>query len=218
MKVKICGLRDRANIEDLKKLPIDFMGFIFYPNSPRDVSQDEELKNILDDDHWNSEIKKVGVFVNMQIHDILHYVHDYHLDFVQLHGNESPEYCRELNSLWSISTVKSAKIIKSFSIESAEDFEDIHQYERHCAYFLFDTKGKSPGGNGVTFDWNLLENYKGITPFLLSGGIGEEHAQTIKTIQVPQFSGIDINSKFESKPALKNVKNIKKFLQALDIH
>ncbi|MEM0993671.1 MAG: phosphoribosylanthranilate isomerase [Bacteroidota bacterium] len=215
MNIKVCGLKSEDNINALKQLDLDWMGFIFYEKSPRDVSEEAHLKTALLDENWQSDIKKVGVFVNMRIHDILHYVHDYHLDFVQLHGNERPEYCRELNNLWSMSSMRKAKIIKAFSIGAAEDFEHVQQYERHCAYFLFDTKGEAPGGNGVTFDWKLLDHYQGITPFLLSGGISEAEVPAIKKLTAPQLFGVDINSKFEQAPTIKDVKRIQHFIQML---
>ena len=215
MNIKVCGLKSEENINALKQFDIDWMGFIFYKDSPRDVSNEQHLKTLLLDENWQSEIKKVGVFVNMRIHDILHYVHDYHLDYVQLHGNESPEYCQELNSLWSMSSMRKAKIIKAFSIGSAEDFKNVQLYERHCAYFLFDTKGEQAGGNGVTFDWDLLDHYQGITPFILSGGISKTEIPTIKKLTAPQLFGVDINSKFETAPAQKDVKLVKSFAQML---
>ncbi|MEL6719949.1 MAG: phosphoribosylanthranilate isomerase [Bacteroidota bacterium] len=216
MKVKVCGLRAEENIKQLQKLPIDMMGFIFYKGSPRNMSDQAALKELLADDNWNPEIKKVGVFVNAQIHDVLHEVHDFHLDYVQLHGNESPEYCHELNTLWSISSVRQAKIIKAFSIADAIDFQEVQRYESHCAFFLFDTKGKNPGGNGIHFDWQLLDNYRGITPFLLSGGISEEDVTDLRKLQVPQLYGVDVNSKFEIEPGLKDVKRIEQFVKLLN--
>ncbi|MEM1328289.1 MAG: phosphoribosylanthranilate isomerase [Bacteroidota bacterium] len=215
MIVKVCGLREEQNIRQLQQLPIDWMGFIFYADSPRDASEVEELKSLLAESNWQSDIKKVGVFVNIQIHDILHYVHDYQLDFVQLHGSESPEYCRELNTLWSISSMRKAQVIKAFSIADEDDLAEVSNYERHCAYFIFDTKGAAPGGNGTTFDWSILSNYHGITPFLLSGGIGEDDAERIRQLNFPQLHGVDINSQFEKKPGLKDVASIKRFLKEI---
>lgn len=215
MKVKVCGLREQQNIKELKKLPIDFMGFIFYKKSPRYVGKEKTLNDFLRDDQWNSDIKRVGVFVNAQIHDLLHDVHDYHLDFVQLHGTESSEYCKELNDLWSISSMRGAKIIKVFSIETADDFQEVQAYESHCAYFLFDTKGKNPGGNGISFDWELLSNYQGITPFFLSGGITKDDVTAIRNLRIPQLHGVDINSKFESEAGVKNVEKVQKFVKEL---
>lgn len=215
MKIKVCGLRERENIEALKLLPIDFMGFIFYAASKRDVSNTKGLSKLLADQNWQSSIKKVGVFVNAEIGELLHRVHDYHLDFVQLHGEESPEYCQELQHFWSISNLRKARIIKVFSIATESDFEQFSKYEPFCQFFLFDTKGEQRGGNGVQFDWNLLTNYKGMIPFLLSGGIGAEDQEAVRQINIPQFYGIDVNSKFEIAPANKDVEKLKQFTQQL---
>lgn len=216
MVIKVCGLRDEQNIRQLQQLSIDWMGFIFYTDSPRNAGENKDLKSLLDDSTWQSSIKKVGVFVNMQIHDILHYVHDYQLDFVQLHGEESPEYCQELNTLWSISSMRKAKLIKAFAIEDEDDLVRVSAYEKHCAYFVFDTKGDAPGGNGTSFDWSILKAYKGITPFLLSGGIGEKDADKIRKLDLPQLHGVDINSQFEKKSGIKDVNKIQRFAQKLN--
>lgn len=216
MVIKVCGLRDEQNIRQLQQLAIDWMGFIFYADSPRNAEENDDLKSLLADSTWQSSIKKVGVFVNMQIHDILHYVHDYQLDFVQLHGEESPEYCHELNTLWSISSMRKAKLIKAFSVEDEDDLVRVSAYEKYCAYFVFDTKGAAPGGNGISFDWSILKKYKGITPFLLSGGIAEKDADKIRKLDLPQLYGVDINSQFEKKPGIKDVVKIQRFAQRLN--
>ncbi len=215
MKVKVCGLRDIDNINALKQLPIELMGFIFYPSSKRYIGAGAALKTTLKDENWNSTTRKVGVFVDVEIDEILHHVHDYNLDFVQLHGNESPEYCAELNHIWSISSMRQAKLIKAFAIQTAEDFEQVEHYQSQCQLFIFDTKGENPGGNGVSFDWNLLENYKGIIPFLLSGGISIEDAEKIRQLKAPQLAGVDINSRFEIEPAMKDVEKVKQFIEKL---
>lgn len=215
MKVKVCGLKEIGNIEALKQLSIDFMGFIFYPKSKRYVGQSEALKSLLQEQNWQSDIKKVGVFVDVEIDEILHTVHDYSLDYVQLHGNESPEYCRELNRIWSISSMRKAKLIKAFAIGDASDFEQVNQYQAHCQLFIFDTKGENKGGNGISFDWDLLKHYSGMIPFLLSGGINESDAQKIRQLNAPQLAGVDINSRFESAPALKDVEKVKQFIANL---
>lgn len=212
MRIKVCGMRAQENILALKALPLDYMGFIFYKDSKRDVGENETLKTLLADENWQSPIKRVGVFVDAEIDTILHHVHDYSLDFVQLHGHESPEYCREINTLWSVSSMRSAKLIKAFSVGDASDFETVNAYQTHCQLFIFDTKGENPGGNGITFDWSLLSNYQGLIPFLLSGGIDEQHLPQIRQIQAPQLVGVDINSKFELEPALKDVEKVKRFV------
>jgi phosphoribosylanthranilate isomerase len=216
MIVKVCGLREEQNIRQLQESAVDWMGFIFYADSPRDVSKVNGLKSLLAESNWQSDVKKVGVFVDTQIRDLLHYVHDYQLDFVQLHGNESPEYCQELNTLWRISSMRKAQVIKAFSIADKEDLVEVSKYEKHCSYFVFDTKGEAPGGNGTTFDWSILSNYQGITPFLLSGGIGEDDAERIRQLELPQLHGVDINSRFEKKPGFKDVPKIRRFVRVLN--
>jgi phosphoribosylanthranilate isomerase len=213
MKVKVCGMRDPENISALLELPIDFIGFIFYPPSSRFVGKARLDKWIPANEESFGEIKKVGVFVNAEVEEILNAVHDYRLDYIQLHGNESAEYCRELSLLWQISSVRKARMIKAFAIDEEFDFSQTEAYAPYCSYFLFDTKGKKPGGNGVSFDWSLLEAYQGVTPFLLSGGLGPQSAEAVKALDFPQMSGIDINSKFEKAPAEKDIESIRNFIQ-----
>lgn len=216
MQVKVCGMRSLENIAAMKALPIDYMGFIFYKDSPRDASNAEGLQEALSDENWDSDIKRVGVFVDVEIDAVFHHVHDYSLDFVQLHGSESPEYCRTLLDLWGATSMRSAKIIKAFSIGDASDFEQVQAYETQCSLFIFDTKGKNKGGNGTKFDWNLSENYQGIIPFLLSGGIDEDSADAIRALRFPQLAGVDINSRFELEAGLKDVKKVQQFVRELN--
>ncbi|NEW78556.1 MAG: phosphoribosylanthranilate isomerase, partial [Gelidibacter sp.] len=158
-------------------------------------------------------IKKVGVFVNETIDEVLKKVVDYQLDCVQLHGNESIEYCQILRHSELVS--ESFEIIKAFSVDDEFDFSKINKYQRDCDYFLFDTKGKNHGGNGIKFNWELLQKYSGKTPFLLSGGITKNEVEEIKKLKHPAFFGIDINSGFELEPGLKNIKEIKEFKNRL---
>jgi len=216
MKIKVCGLRETENIRQLQQLPIDYMGFIFYKSSPRDVSKQKELKTLVQPDNWNSDIAKVGVVVNAEIDQVLNITHDYKLDYVQLHGDESPEYIRELQKIWSVGTVHSAKVIKAFSIGEEFYYERIQPYEQVCDLFIFDTKGKNPGGNGTVFDWSLLKKYQGMKPFLLSGGIDLEAAIAIRQLKFPQLVGVDINSRFETEPGLKNVEKVNDFIAQLN--
>lgn len=218
MRVKVCGMREPDNISALSQLPIDFMGFIFYPASPRFAGANKKLEKWLakESPMELKSIARVGVFVNAELEDLLNRIHDYELDYIQLHGSESSEYCKELFSLWDFSSIRRASIIKAFSIDEKFNFETVKAYEPYCKYFLFDTKGASFGGNGVQFDWSLLEQYKGETPFLLSGGIGEESAEAIKKLKHPQLAGVDINSKFETAPGLKDIAAIDRFIQNLN--
>ncbi len=194
MKIKICGMKYPENILEVSQLLPDYLGFIFYEKSTRYF--DGEIPKIPD------SIKKVGVFVNAKQDEILSKIKKYNLDLIQLHGNESPEYCQNLKQ-------EKIKIIKVFSIDDNFDFSELNNYEKVCDYFLFDTKGKLHGGNGITFNWKILENYTSKKPFFLSGGIGLEEIKKINGLNLPIFA-IDVNSKFEIKPGLKNVQLLQK--------
>jgi len=192
------------NIRAVEALHPDFMGFIFYPKSPRyaeplDVATLEALPK---------SIKKIGVFVNEDMENILTIATKYNLDGVQLHGNEMESMCKELHKSGFI-------VIKAFPITEAYNFKVTKKYEGTCDYFLFDTKTDAYGGSGVKFNWGMLDEYVGETPFLLSGGIAVDDAEAILKIEHPMFAGIDLNSKFEIKPGLKNVGLLKEFLKQL---
>ena len=205
MKIKVCGMRDRENLEELSHLPIDYIGFIFYDQSKRFVENKIEGLGL-------EGKKKVGVFVNELLNKVLEKTGDYELEAVQLHGAESPEYCNQLKRFLSLGHTPT-ELIKAFSVNEAFDFAQTEEFEAHCDYFLFDTKGKLPGGNGYTFDWNLLEDYKGKTPFFLSGGINSEHVEVIKALNLEQLHAIDLNSGFEIEPAVKDISLLKKFIE-----
>lgn len=214
MKIKVCGMRDPANIKALAGLPVDLLGFIFYSRSPRFAG--EKLAQWLKKEGAVLEGKqRAGVFVNAEVEDVLNHVHDFELDFVQLHGNESPEYCQLLRDLWESTSMRKARLIKAFSVDEGFDFSEVAPFTPHCAYFLFDTKGEGFGGTGRQFDWNLLDHYKGVTPFFLSGGIGPDMAEAILEFQHPQLYGIDINSRFEQEPGVKDIEKIAQFVTAL---
>lgn len=215
MKVKVCGLRNPENILAISKLSIDLMGFIFYKDSPRYVNDQGLVKWLEDNKEGLAGINKVGVFVNAAIEDVLNNVHDYQLDFVQLHGDESAEYCMEIQSYWDISTMRRARLIKAFPIDENFDFEETSPYETSCSLFLFDTKSSSYGGSGKRFNWELLQKYQGNTPFLLSGGIDETAVAQIRTLSLNQLYGVDINSKFEKNPGLKDVRKVEHFVEQL---
>lgn len=216
MKIKVCGMKEPENITQLLELPVDFIGFIFYEQSPRYAGNPKFESWVNKNKPLFEKVKKVGVFVNAEIERILNAVHDYELDFVQLHGNESPEYCRELKQYWEISTLHHAKIIKAFAVDKEFDFQETKAYEGWCAYFLFDTKSPQHGGSGVAFDWSLLQQYTGITPFFLSGGISEDDIAAIRQLKVPALYGVDLNSRFETAPGVKDVEKLKDFMEQLD--
>lgn len=205
MKLKVCGLKHQSNIEELMQLPIDYMGFIFYDKSPRFV--DEKLSF----DFMRSipkQIKKVGVFVNESSYFICNKIAHYDLNMVQLHGDESPEICKELKP--------HVKVMKAFQINDDFDFNQLENYSSVVDYFLFDSPTVNYGGSGNTFNWQVLEKYDYDIPFFLSGGISEEHIEQIKQLKIPQQIGIDINSKFEIEPGLKNTNKIKPFITKLN--
>ena len=204
MKLKICGLRQKENIHSILQLRPDFIGFIFYKKSKRyageilDKKFAEQIKNV----------KKAGVFVDEKIDVVKSTVREFHLDAVQLHGNETPEYCRHLKNA-------GLEVIKVFSVGNTFDFSVTEKYADACHCFLFDTKGESPGGTGIPFDWDILQKYKGETPFFLSGGIGPDDAGKINAINHPKLYGADINSRFESEPGIKDWGKVAQFRQAL---
>jgi len=206
MKIKVCGMRDADNISELIKLKPDYMGFIFYDKSKRFVSNFPEVE-------IPSDIKKVGVFVNEAIDEVIEIAEKNKLEAIQLHGNESPEYCNQLRHSELVSESHPIEIFKAFSIDNNFDFSKTDAYQKVCDFLLFDTKGKDYGGNGVKFNWQVLDKYKGETPFLLSGGISKIDVSEIKKISHKAFLGIDINSGFEIEPALKNINDIKEFKQ-----
>lgn len=185
------------NILEVGAVLPDYMGFIFYEKSARyfDGTIPELIKTI----------KKTGVFVDARVDYIMSKVNKYHLQAVQLHGNESVEFCQELKKKIDAKIDAKVEIIKVFSVGEDFDFDLLKPFEKLCDYFLFDTKGKLPGGNGTTFDWTILEKYKSEKPFFLSGGIGMDEIPLIKNLKLPIYA-IDINSKFEMEPGLKNVK------------
>ena len=201
-KVKVCGMRNADNIREVEMLGIDMMGFIFWPKSSRYVSKRPA--------YLPQKCKRVGVFVDEDMETIKKIADDYALDFIQLHGHESPEQISHLSLLTPHSS-----LIKAFNIATKEDLDATVPYEGLVDYFLFDTKGKSVGGNGEKFDWRVLEAYNGDTPFLLSGGIGPDDAERVRSFHHPKCIGIDLNSKFEVLPALKDINKLKEFIKKI---
>ena len=201
-------MRDADNIRQVEALGLDCMGFIFWPKSSRHVS---EMPKYLPE-----KCKRVGVFVDASIGDVMTIAEQYQLNFIQLHGQESPSYIAQLTShLLTLSPSHPLKIIKALNIATEADLEAAKSYEGIVDYLLFDTKGKSVGGNGEKFDWSVLNAYQGNTPFLLSGGIGPDDAERVRAFQHPRCVGIDLNSKFELSPAFKDVKKLQEFIKAL---
>lgn len=204
MKLKICGMKYHDNILKVAALKPNYLGFIFYDKSPRFVT--EPLPEI------SENIKKVGVFVNSTIETIITTINNYDLQAVQLHGQETPEFCQKLQK-------KQIEIIKVFSIKDQFDFNQLSAFENLVDYFLFDTKGPNPGGNGYCFDWSILNQYNSKTPYFLSGGIGLDDIKSIQNFKnspaAQHCFAIDVNSKFELKPAYKDDVKLKQLMQQL---
>jgi phosphoribosylanthranilate isomerase len=205
MKVKICGLREHSNVMELSALDPAWMGFIFYQGSKRYIYNAEQFINL---QLLKKTIKRVGVFVNESAERIQQLQAQFELDLIQLHGDEDPAYC-------SILAAKGLKLIKAFQIAGSDDFEKVEAFAPYVEYFLFDTKGDLPGGNGKQFNWSLLIERRFSKPFLLSGGIAPDMAAELNSFKHPDCEGVDINSRFEDAPGLKNVLLTKTFIQQL---
>ena len=201
MIIKVCGMREEANVREVEQLGADWMGFIFYPKSPRYVG-----KTLA---YLPKSVKKVGVFVNEDTDRLLTLAEKNRLDILQLHGDESPELCKALQE-------KDFLVIKAFGITTEKPFpsELTERYEDCCDYFLFDTHTDLYGGSGRKFGWEILSDYQGGTPFLLSGGISPEDVEEVKRFSHPKCVGIDLNSGFEISPAVKNIQLLQRFISA----
>lgn len=207
-------MRDADNIRDISALGVDMIGLIFYPPSPRYVQQFSSGAGIIPDyapDMGKTPLR-VGVFVGDMPQNIVTRVYNYKLDYIQLHGNEPRETLENLRATIDPDINPKIKIIKAISVSSAEDIKKYKEYVGAADLFLFDTKCKTVGGSGEQFDWQVLQAYDGDVPFLLSGGIGPDDAERIKNFHHPKCIGIDLNSKFEIEPALKDVEKLKQFL------
>jgi tryptophan synthase alpha subunit len=198
--IKVCGMREGKNILDIEQLGVNMIGLIFYSKSPRCIY---EIPNYLP-----QQAKRVGVFVNERKEYIQIIADRFSLDYVQLHGNESPELCRTLQ-------LAGLKVIKNFPIATGRDLGKTELYEGTCDYFLFDTKCKTYGGSGKQFDWDILHGYNGQTPFILSGGINLYSARALKSFDHPRLAGYDINSRFEIRAGEKDVKRVAKFIKQI---
>lgn len=197
MIIKVCGMRQASNIREVETTGADWMGFIFYERSPRFV---KDLPGYLP-----QHLRKVGVFVNSEYDYIINKVYQFGLDYVQLHGEESPELCRSLRQAGT-------EVIKAFAVRKPDDLKQTTLYAPHCDWFLFDTPAATYGGSGRRFDWNLLDSYKGPLPFLLSGGLSPECLEALSNFRNPWWQGIDLNSGFEICPGEKNVSLLKTFI------
>lgn len=206
MKLKICGITDKSDIAGIVNLNPDFLGFIFYSGSKRNVS--DRLKRIPFEIIPKS-INKVAVFVNENTRTIENIVLKYGFSHVQLHGNESPEQCKEVQGF--------ASVIKVFRVQQAIPTK-IGDYEGYCDYFLFDTYGKEYGGNGEPFNHSIISDYNLSTPFILSGGIDPQDALYLNKLTFPKLYAVDVNSRFESEPGLKDIGKLEQFIKQLNRH
>jgi phosphoribosylanthranilate isomerase len=207
MNIKVCGITQLKQLQQLEALNIDFAGLIFYKESPRYVGDKLSKKEIKSADF---DLKKVGVFVNPEMIDVLDAIDEYGLDVVQLHGDETPEMCEDLSS--------EVEVIKAFRIKEGDTDIDamVKSYDEVCDYYLFDKASDySIGGTGKQFDWSILRKAKIEKPFFLSGGIGPDDVAKIKSFRHPDFFGVDINSRFEKEPGVKDMGLVLGFKQGL---
>lgn len=203
MKIKVCGMKYKENIEQVIALKPDYLGFIFYPSSRRYVTEEFQLPAI------PPEIRKVGVFVNTNADDIIDKINRFNLDCIQLHGSEPPYFCRQMQRITCI--------IKAFGLDESFDFHSLEVYKGTCDYFLFDTKTTEHGGSGQQFNWQLLKKYSGTVPFFLSGGLDLRDLEKIKELeqQYPLLHAIDVNSRFEISPGIKDIEKLNELIQQL---
>jgi len=194
VKIKVCGMKYASNINAVSSLNPDFLGFIFYPKSKRFVGLDFDKSDL---SSLNQSINKVAVFVNAYLNEVIEFSNIYGIKIVQLHGNETPEFCSDLKK-------NNFKVIKAFGVDEKFDFSSLEAYKNSVDYFLFDTKTLEHGGSGKTFNWQVLDNYKLAIPFFLSGGLSLANISEVQSINHPQLFGVDLNSKFEVEPGVKN--------------
>jgi phosphoribosylanthranilate isomerase len=207
LKIKVCGMREPENILDVCTAKPDFIGYIFHPGSKRYVGEnpDPEIFSSLPE-----QTKKVAVFVNEDLEKVISICKKFQIDVAQLHGSESPEYCQSIRNNGLI-------VFKAFSVDEQFDFIQLEKYKTAVDCFLFDTKGKLPGGTGLKFNWDLLKQYELNVPFLLSGGIGPNDVEPLSRFQHKQLFGIDINSGFETNPGMKDAVKVIKFISEIRV-
>lgn len=219
--IKVCGMKNPENILQVETAGADWIGLIFWNGSSRYISPEkaESVRQYLSTRHTDSnrasQVSLVGVFVDASPEYILQTIQTCHLDLIQLHGKESPDYCYKLKSLIFRNIHRAIPLIKAINVSVPEDLTSTAVYETCCDYFLFDTKSSVPGGSGQTFDWQILNGYSGKKTFLLSGGIQPADIPKIRSFHHPACIGIDLNSRFEQAPGLKDVQKISTFIQAL---
>lgn len=202
LRIKVCGMKYTENRQQVEKLNVDFLGFIFYVPSKRFIGETPEAGL------FQSEKPKVGVFVDENAFEIMGLAKNLGFEWVQLHGKENPKTCQMLKR-------QGLKIIKVFNVDENFDFASTEPYEKVSNFFLFDTRTKNHGGSGEKFNWQILEKYEGHIPFFLSGGIGPDDVENILKINHPKLTGVDLNSGFEDEPGVKNIEKLEKFINEL---
>ena len=205
IKIKVCGMRDAENLEKVCRLRPDMVGFIFYSGSKRYIGDDPDPVIF---DIPGKGIEKVGVFVNERPETVERIFRSYRLELVQLHGDESPGYCSRL-------VTSGIPVIKAMDPARISEPGLMESYAGSIRRLLFDTPGKGYGGTGRRFDWNLLRDYRVDVPFLLGGGIGPDDAKKIQVLEHPHLAGIDVNSRFEVEPGVKDVSKLDKFIDQI---
>lgn len=226
MIIKVCGMRDGENIRQVSALGVNWIGMIFWEQSPRNVTMIPTHAGIIPDRAKEFEVssasgvsytapQRVGVFVDEMAQNIITRAVNYRLDIIQLHGHESPTFIRNLRHTLDPDLRPGIRFMKAVSIACADDLLLCKDYEDCVDYFLFDTKCTTVGGSGRQFDWSLLKAYNGQKPFLLSGGIGPDDADRVKNFSHPRCIGIDLNSRFETEPGMKDVEALRSFLSQL---
>lgn len=219
--VKVCGMRDGENIRQVAELGVDWIGMIFWAKSPRNVTMIPTHAGIIPDradvqcSTSNVQWKRVGVFVDEMAQNVVTRVVNFKLDMVQLHGHETPTLIRNLRRTLDPDIKPGIQFIKAISVSGRDDIATYRDYEDCVDYFLFDTQCKSVGGSGKQFDWSVLDAYDGDKPFLLSGGIGPDDAERVKAFRHPKCIGIDLNSRFETEPGMKDIAALRSFLSQL---
>lgn len=211
MLIKVCGMREPENIRAVASLGVDMIGMIFYPKSPRYVQSRIGVEDRL-------PVQRVGVFVDESIAHILEIIDTFHLDFVQLHGNESPQFVAMLRDALKESGFSGVRLMKALSVQTPDEVDRWQAYQGLVDLLLFDTPTAGYGGSGRRFNWSLLAHYQGDIPFLLSGGIGPDDVGDILSFHHPMLKGIDLNSRFESAPAVKDVALLRGFIHQLRHH
>lgn len=213
MIVKVCGMTSAENIKAVEAVLADtkatekWMGFIFWEPSKRNCA--------VKPDYLPADCRRVGVFVNAEVEDVVKHAVEYGLSVIQLHGDENRMYIMALRQALAAANNK-CTIVKALSLKEAKDIEKCEPYVGFVDYFLFDTPTTGRGGSGTSFDWKLLDNYRMMTPFLLSGGIGLDSVESLKQFNHPCWEGIDLNSKFESAPGIKDAKKLREFLISIN--